>query len=378
MKVGFITNIRAPYRSLQMDKFAQIKNIELTVYYTNKESDGRKWERKKSTKFKEVNLNGIRISNTYGYFNFGLREIIKDNDILILGGYEQPTMIFISLLCRLMNKKYILLFDGISTNRLEDNENKIKKKIKNIVIKSSSAIMANGTVGKRYFEELYNYPSNKIYNQYLTVDGSLIKDLSRKRSEYRELYRERLGIKRTDKVLIYSGRLISIKNVESIIKAVSSLNRKDIVLLFTGGGPLEERLKQLAKELNVKLIVTGFIENQERLFKHYFAGDALILPTSVYEVWGLVVNEAMYAGLPVLVSNICGCSLDLVEEGRNGYTFNPNSIDQISKSIDKLLYKDDIKFMGEQSKKIIELWSFENSANEFLKLIRNLGFSEAE
>lgn len=375
MKVGFITNIRAPYRSLQMEKISEIKNIELTIYYTNREIDNRKWEKKSSIKFKEVDLKGIRISKAYGYFNFGLMNILQENDILILGGYEQPTMILVSLLCRLMNKKYILIFDGISTNRLEDNENKVKKQIKKLVIKGSSGIMANGTVGRRYFEKVYNYPSDKIYNQYLTVDGELINNLSEKRNEYRQLYREKLGIKSTDKVLIYSGRLISIKNVESVIKAVSKLNRENIVLLFTGGGILEESLKQLAKELNVNLIVTGFIENQETLFKHYFVGDALILPTSVYEVWGLVVNEAMYAGLPVLVSNICGCSLDLVEEGQNGYTFNPHSIEEISKSIDKLLYNDDIKVMGDQSKKIIEGWSFENSANEFLKLIRKLGFS---
>ena len=214
--------------------------------------------------------------------------------------------------------------------------------------------MANGKVGKLYFKKIYNYPEEKIYNQYLTVDGDIINKLSKNKDIYRKNIREKMGISEDDKVLIYSGRLVSIKNVDSVIKAISKIDKKDIILLVAGGGELENELIELANSLNVRIIVTGFINEQTELFKHYFAGDALILPSSVYEVWGLVINEAMYAGLPVLVSNICGCSLDLVNHGENGYLFKPSNVEDLIRKI-KMLDDDTlVKKMGQASRKRLE------------------------
>ena len=118
---------------------------------------------------------------------------------------------------------------------------------------------------------------------------------------------------------------MKIKNVEAVIKALAEMKTSEIVFLITGGGELHQKLKDTADRFGVKLIITEFISKQEELFKYYFVGDAFILP-SVEEPWGLVVNEAMSAGLPVIVSNVCGCSLDLVDEGFNGYTVNPYDI----------------------------------------------------
>ena len=370
MKIAYITNLRAPYRTLQLNEFSKIENIEIKTYYTDKPNENRKWNINKPEGFEEIDLKGIKIAGKFGYINNGLLDIVKNNDLIILGCYEQPTYILLSLLCKLLKKPYILSFDGISTNRLEEKENCIKKLIKSIVINNANYIMGNGTVSKRYFNEVFGYPLDKIYNQYLTVDSDKLNKLYIDREKYRKEYREKLKIDKDEKVLIYSGRLIDIKNVDSVIKAISHLNRNNLTFLITGGGELEEDLKKLSDKLGVKTIITGFISNQEELFKHYFAGDALILP-SIYEPWGLVVNEAMFAGLPVLVSNICGCSLDLVKDNINGYIINPKSIEDISNKIYKVLYYVDKKEFSKASINIIEEWKFENS-KENLELILKL------
>lgn len=370
MKLAFITNIRAPYRILQFNEFAKIDDIKFTAYYTHKENDNRKWESKNSVGYNEVYLNGLNISEKYGYINKGLYNLVQSNDVIIIGGYEQPTYICISILCKLLKKKYIISFDGISTDRLSDYESKLKKVVKNVVVKNASFILGNGEVSKRYFNEVFNYPIEKIYNQYLTVDSKKINELYRDKDNYRKEYRKRYNIDMNEKVLIYSGRLISIKNVDSVIKAIGKLKKADLTLLITGGGELEEELRELSREENVKVIITGFISEQEDLFKHYFAGDTLILPSSVYEVWGLVVNEAMFAGLPILVSQICGCSLDLIKD--NGYVLNPLDIEDISKKIEKILYEDDLNEMGLKSKEVIEKWTFEKSRESLVNILRNI------
>lgn len=361
MKIAYVTNLRAPYRTLQLNEFSKIENIEIKAYYTDRPNENRKWNTNKPEGFEEIDLKGIKIAGKFGYINNGLLDIVKNNDLIMLGCYEQPTYIFLSLLCKFLKKPYILSYDGISTNRLQEKENTIKKFIKSIVINNASYIMGNGTVSKKYFNEVFRYPLDRIYNQYLTVDSDKLNKLYIDREKYRREYREKLKIDKYEKVLIYSGRLIDIKNVDSVIKAISHLDRKDLTFLITGGGELEEELKKLSEELGVKTIITGFMSDQEELFKHYFVGDALILPSSVYEVWGLVVNEAMFAGLPVLVSDICGCSLDLVKNGENGYIIDPFNIEDIKLKINDVLYNNYIEDMSLKSRLIINEWKFSNS-----------------
>lgn len=366
MKIGYVTNLRAPYRTLQLNEFGKIKNVKLKAYYTDRPYENRKWNLNKPQEFNEVDLNGFKIAGKYGYINKGLIDIVKSNDLIMLGCYEQPTYIILSILCRVFKKPYILSFDGISTNRLVDKENIIKKFIKNMVIKHAEYIMGNGTVSKRYFNEVFGYPLEKIYNQYLSVDCKKINELYKDKDKFRHEYRKKLNIKNEEKVLIYSGRLIDIKNVQAVIKAISKIQDNNLVFLITGGGELEEELKKLSNQLGVKTIITGFISDQSELFKHYFSGDALILP-SINEPWGLVVNEAMLSGLPVLVSEICGCSLDLVNE--NGYKLNPNSVDDIALKINKIFskYKEENK-----SREVIKPWNHENARNSLEQIIKSI------
>lgn len=371
MKIGFITNIRSPYKTLQISEFCKIDNVDITVYYTEPENKKIKWEELKSG-FKEVNLEQYKFLLKYNLIlNKKIRKIILEHDFILLSGYDQLTMIYSSILCRIYNKPYTILFDGISKYRLNDKENKIKKVLKSIVIKGSHSVMANGSIGRKYLQQKFNYPSYRIYNQYLSIDYSKIRYLAKDKIEYRNYYRNKYNIQKDKKVVLYSGRLIEKKNVESIIQSISILNRSDIMLLITGGGVLESNIKELANRLGVDIKITGFINEQELLFKHYFSSDVLILP-SKDEPWGLVVNECMAAELPVLVSDICGCSEDLVLPGENGYLIDPFDIEDIATKIEKVLYQDSVEKMGRKSLEIISEWTFEKSRQSLEAIIKSI------
>lgn len=368
MKIGIVTSIKAPYRTLQIEEICKNKNIDICVYYTKKGKEDRDWEVRNSILFKEEYLDNINLFERFGTLNKGLRKIVKENEVIFIGGYEKPTYILLSLLCRIYKKKYVIIFDGISCNKLTQKENKAKWFLKSLVIKYSSAIWGNGTVSKRYFNEKFNYPINKIYNQYLTVDGEKIDQIRKNKIKVRKELRDRYDIKENEIILQYSGRLTEVKNVKLIIKALSRIKDKSIKLFITGGGKQEQELKLLAEKLGINLIITGFIDNQEELFKHYFISDIFVL-ASIYEPWGLVVNEAMYAELPALVSNICGCSLDLVQEGINGFTFNPYDYEDLALKINNVL--EDKDKMSKESRNIINKYSFKNSSNMFHQILNN-------
>src|SRR5207253_3162510 len=101
----------------------------------------------------------------------------------------------------------------------------------------------------------------------------------------------------------------------------------DLVLL--GDGPLKADICRLISDfrLHGQVHLRGFIQYRE-LPAYYALADAFV-HASTTEQWGLVVNEAMATGLPVIVSNRCGCVPDLVAEGKNGFTFNPESVEEM-------------------------------------------------
>lgn len=124
---------------------------------------------------------------------------------------------------------------------------------------------------------------------------------------------------------IYVGRLVDAKNVSLLI---DEFNRNKKALTIVGQGPLEKELKHKAGN-NIQFI--GFVKN-EKLGTIYMEHDVFILP-SKYEPWGLVVEEALYWGLPVIVSNKVGSSIDMVEKLGTGIIFESENENSLHSSI---------------------------------------------
>jgi 1,2-diacylglycerol 3-alpha-glucosyltransferase len=108
-------------------------------------------------------------------------------------------------------------------------------------------------------------------------------------------------------------------------------------LVLLGDGPLRSDLCRLISDLSLQdcVLLPGFKQYAE-LPAYYGLAGAFILPSLPNETWGLVVNEAMASGLPVMVSSACGCAQDLVREGVNGFIFDPFDIEQLAQLMLKL------------------------------------------
>jgi glycosyltransferase involved in cell wall biosynthesis len=125
-----------------------------------------------------------------------------------------------------------------------------------------------------------------------------------------------------------------------------------------GAGVLAEKIQRAASELSdVYLVGSQF---GEALLQLYGLAGALIVP-SESDPWALVVNEGMAAGLPVIVSRGCGSASVLVEEGRNGWTFEPGDADQLAELLGKAssVPTDELAQMGRRSREIIGAWSLD-------------------
>ena len=163
-------------------------------------------------------------------------------------------------------------------------------------------------------------------------------------------------------------RFIAEKNLHRLLVAYAAYRaiawQDPWHLVLVGDGPLQSDLARWRRALGLSdtVHVVGF-QQYERLPAYYGLAEALVLP-SVSETWGLVVNEAMAAGLPVLVSHRCGCARDLVWEGRNGFCFDPYDTGEIRDALLRLCCGTwDRQAMGQYSRDLIGRWSVQSFAD---------------
>jgi len=165
-------------------------------------------------------------------------------------------------------------------------------------------------------------------------------------------------------------RFIEEKNIPRLLRAFACYQRRsenpwDLVIL--GDGPLKAQILALRNELQLVNCVhlPGFKQYDE-LPAYYGLASAFVHP-STKDTWGLVVNEAMAAGLPVLVSERCGCAPDLVREGQNGFTFDPYDIAELAHLMDQMAADGcNRSAMGACSRAVIADWTPERFADGLL------------
>ncbi len=165
-----------------------------------------------------------------------------------------------------------------------------------------------------------------------------------------------------DTVLLYVGRLSDEKQIEHIRPALTSLPKTRLVLV--GDGPARASLERTFADLPVSFM--GFLRG-ERLSQAYASADIFVFPSRL-ETFGLVVIEAMAAGLPVVASRVGGVS-DIVREGETGYTFESGDTRALTEGIRKIAAKrDNMRRMGAQARAYAETLSWDAIMDEVIEL----------
>lgn len=171
-------------------------------------------------------------------------------------------------------------------------------------------------------------------------------------------------------VILSIGELNRNKNHEVIIKAISKLNNPNIYYIICGQGPLENHLRDLAKELGldnqVKLV--GYRQDIDEICK---VTDIFVFP-SKREGLGMAALEAMAAGLPIITSNIHGI-VDYSTNGETGYTCKPTDVDSFAESIQILIDNEKLRNkMGQNNSKLVETFSMDNTQTKMHKIYQSL------
>jgi len=238
-----------------------------------------------------------------------------------------------------------------------------KESVKRSIVGLCSTALVGGTPHADYIAGL-GMPRERIFLGYDAVDNGYFAERAAEVRGQRSEVRKKHGL--PERYFLASARFIEKKNLFRLIEAYASYRKLSSIsslpstnfapwdLVLLGDGPLRADLCRLVSDLSLQRSVhmPGFKQYDE-LPVYYGLADAFV-HASTTEQWGLVVNEAMASGLPVLVSNRCGCAPDLVQEGRNGFTFDPYNIEQLAGLMRKISsFKFPLSIFGNASREII-------------------------
>lgn len=177
----------------------------------------------------------------------------------------------------------------------------------------------------------------------------------------------KLGIPATDRIILYSGKYIPKKRPLDLLRAFEALNAANCWLVMVGEGELREQMEQYTVEHQLKqVILTGFV-NQSVIAEYYAVCDVFVMCSTLGETWGLSVNEAMNFDAPVIVSDLTGCSDDLVVEGSNGYVFKTGDVTELATKLRQVLVNGSLSWR-KSSKEVVADYSYSTILSNVLSI----------
>ncbi|MEI9919965.1 MAG: glycosyltransferase family 4 protein [Bacteroidota bacterium] len=263
--------------------------------------------------------------------------LLKSKDIgyVCIAGYGRPEYILFLVYSRLTNRRVLLFAESwYPSSNLVD---KFKSAFLNWCC---NAFLVSGERAKDHFVNRLKVTEQKIRIGYSVVDNAHFAS----------------SITARPKTVLCIGRFAPEKNIETMIRAFlnSMLPGSGWNLMIVGGGQLKETFSKLAIDKPISLLDW---QSYSELPKVYRQACLFVLP-STFEPWGLVVNEAMAAGLPVVISNEVGCAPDLLRPTINGWTFPATDETSLTNIFDALVTASpDLVAMGQQSRSIISSYS---------------------
>ncbi len=356
-RLGIVAFAPAPYRDVLFERLAD--EFDLKVFYLHLRDSLRGWT-DQDLGYRATTPPCWTPERAYGLPVLGAvnptltRELDEfQPDCLVLYGHAYWSHFMAMRWARRNQTPYLLRCDSnplTLTRKANGNPVRlraIKLRMLRRIAASAAGALTIGTANDEYWA-MHDMPAERRFFAPMCVDND----------QFRLAKRAPRSGPRT---VIFVGRFIAKKNLERLLQAWSSASLTDARLVLAGSGPLERTLKRLAGD-NVTFEP---FKTQQELYSFYARADALILP-SISEPWGLVANEAMAAGLPVLASDRCGCVADLVEDGVNGFVFSPDE-SGIADALRKFaaLDKDQLARFGEKSAERISSWNYDAAIKGF-------------
>ncbi|GEL07242.1 glycosyltransferase family 4 protein [Salisediminibacterium halotolerans] len=362
MKVLFTTNLLSPYRVDFLNELG--KFCELVVFDESDVIDAKQrnpeWFSNEYNNFSVINLKSLKVGKRRLYPS--LTKYIKDNqfNVVVFGGYSTLTQIWGIYN---MNKANIPCFINLD-GAIYSSRKKAKNYLKKILFMGSSSFLVSGDYTAEYLkkfnvssERIYTYPFTSVKQEDVPVRpiNTLEKETVRKDFDIKE-----------KNVIVTVGQFIHRKGFDVLLAAANSFEINTGVYII-GGTPTEEYLT-IQKDNNLSNVHFIGFQKKEDVLKYFQSADVMVLPTRE-DIWGLVVNEAMAQGLPVITTDKCVAGLELITDDQNGYIVPVDDSAALAEKTMYILNNEPLKKqMGENNLLKMQDYTIENMAAAHMRI----------
>ena len=343
----------APYKVDLWNAFASSEDWQIEVLYTNakdvSKDAGHNYQELPQSHFGYQVLHGHSLPATIGKIAKTIRAILdKSVNVVFISGYVNAAPLAAILTCVILRKCFFVHSDIFNIQAPQAHlawlKRWIRDSIRFIIFRFSAGVLVCGKLG---YESalLAGCPQSKVIDFPYVVDRErLLSDepTSIPLDLEEDLHSFRLR-------LYFSGRMIERKGLKTLLEAAAQINfssaqnNQDWVIWIAGDGPLFQEYQALAKSLGIahRVRFLGFV--QMKLHSWLLRNASIVIVPSFSDAWGIVVDEGMQLGKPVISSTGVGSAVDRIESGKNGLLFAPGDVSQLKNHLVRLLSSDDLR-----------------------------------
>jgi len=365
-RLVIITEIIAPYRVPVFNSLAARGDVDLhAVFLAETDPKLRQWTVPKDEirfSYQVLPSFRLRLGNSNLLLNRGLDRALRQvrPDVIVCGGYNYPSAWRAAFWARERNIPFLLWTESNAADHR--GRSTFVEYLKRKYLGMCRGFVVPGEASKSYLQQL-GLPAELIFKAPDAVDNELFTQGARMARTNLATVRKRIDV--PERYFLNVGRFIRAKGVFDLLEAYAKLDeeiRASVGLVFVGEGDAKSELIRRASLIRPGTVKVSLFVQKEQLAEFYALADAFVFPTHS-DPWGLVVNEAMASGLPVIASNVAGCVRDLVEDGWNGFIVPVSDVRRICSSMELLAKGNDLRGqMGERSLQRIQEYSPEACA----------------
>jgi glycosyltransferase involved in cell wall biosynthesis len=340
LRLMLVTPIMAPTRIPLFNALASDPTIDLTVVYLARTDPNRRWRfwEHDIAYRHEILTERFRWhrSDNYVHVSTGLLHALRCElpQVVIAGGWDQP--MYHQALALRRHFRYAFVWWVESTLRDRRTERRWIRAAKKLLVDAADAIVVPGRASSDYVLALGAQPG-RVFVAPNAVDNDFYRAAAVNRSD-------RSGRVR----FLFSGRLEPAKGILYLLDAWNRMNA-DATLALAGHGSLELAVRARVISESMPAVETLGHLDRDDLVGEYRRADVFVFPT-LSDPWGLAINEAMAAGLPVITTTAPGAVDDLVEHGSTGLVVEPASPDALLDALERLAAEPGLRLeMGSRS-----------------------------
>lgn len=397
MKVFYHTNIPSPYRIDFLNELG--KSCQLTAAFEGTSARDREasWFTGKAEHFTPIFMKG-RQTGDEQYLCPEILGLLRQGwDKIILSGYSSPTVMLAIEYLRLRRIPFYMELDG----GMVQQEGRLKYLVKRHFASAAAGWFSSGQATTNFITHYgadparcYSYPFSSLLEKDLVravqlrpedipdLDAPAAplpedcldairekwseKDYLARREQLRRIARKRLGMG-SGQIAVSVGQIIPRKGHDILIRAAAGLPCE----LYIIGGEATPELQGLLGELGMDNVHFVPFVDKKTLQRYYQAADLFVLATR-FDIWGLVINEAMAQGLPVITTNQCVAGVELVEQGQNGFLVNAEDVAALAEKMNRLLSDPALqRQFGQRSYRKMMDYTIEKMARRHFEILSN-------